>query len=148
MASTAIQTQGTQFYISNGESTPAWVKIGNVKSVSGIDGGTSNDIDITNLDSTAKEYAQGLKDSGELSLTMDWNGEDAGQIECQQSFDGSLIRKFYIKIPLGGTDYSYASFNGTVKGFSKDGGVDAVWTSSVSIRISGSITWGTVVPTA
>lgn len=149
MASTAIKSQGTSVFISDGKATPAWKEIGNVKQISGMEGGTSNDIEVTNLQSTAKEYRSGLKDSGELSLTLDWNDSDVGQAELKASLDGSLLRKFYIKIKIDDTPtYKYASFQGTVKSLPKEGGVDGVWTSNASIRVSGDYTYGTSSPTA
>ena len=40
------------------------------------DGGTANIIDVSNLDSTAKEKRQGLQDMGNYSLTFDTDDTD------------------------------------------------------------------------
>lgn len=134
MASTATKSQGTQLYISNGTN---WLQVKNIKNVDGLDGGTSTDIDVTNLDSTAKEYVQGLVDSGELSLGLDWDWTDAGQLECEDSRLNSELKKFYVKV--NASTPQYVSFSGTVKSFPKNSAVDSVWNSTMSIRVSGSI---------
>ena len=56
-----VLTQGTELFVASGGSEI--VKLVNISSATGF-GGPSNDIDITNLDSTAMEYLQGLEDPG------------------------------------------------------------------------------------
>ena len=134
--STAIKSQGTTVGVSTNLTTPVYTTIGNVKSISGLGSGEASDIDITHLSSDAKEYTTGLIDNGTVSLTLDYDGSDAGQIVIQDAVEGSTTLKFKITLPdtLGAF-----TFNGIPKSFSKDISVDSVITSSVSIRVTGAV---------
>lgn len=136
--STAIKSQGTTIGISTNLTTPVYSTIGNVKSISGLGSGESNDIDITHLSSSAKEFAVGLKDEGSITLALDYDPEDVGQDAVQSAVDGSTMCKFKITLPA---TIGAFTFNGTPKSFSKEIAVDGVVSSSISIRVSGAVTF-------
>lgn len=139
MASTAIQSQGTKLLVRNHATTPAFVEVGNVVSMSGIAGGSASDIDVTNLQSTAKEYLLGLVDEGEVSISLHYNIEDVGQDELAYLRANAKLGSFKIEIPVGAETVTFA-FNASVKQFSKDVGVDSVVSSTVTLKVSGSVT--------
>lgn len=68
-----VLTQGTELFVVSAPT--AVTKIGNVPNVDGL-GGASSDIDVTNFDSTAMEYLQGLSDEGTASINLNWSPED------------------------------------------------------------------------
>jgi len=67
----AVQVDTTGLAYGNGGiATPvAYTRVSNVKSFNGFDG-ASSEIDVTNLDSTAKEVRLGLQDFGKLSFDI------------------------------------------------------------------------------
>lgn len=135
MASTAISAQGATLMIGATGVTPT-TKIANIKSYSGFDGEAS-EIDVTNLDSTAKEYRLGLQDFG--SFTAEWNPDysDAGQNEARAAQASGAVKAFLLTLPDGTT----MAFDGIVKNAqSASGGVDATHDGSISIRITGDLT--------
>jgi len=76
----AYEAQGCAIYTStNGVTRTTDTKIGEVTDFTGP-GGAAAVIDITHLGSTAKEKMIGLRDEGQLSMTMNFVATDAGQI--------------------------------------------------------------------
>lgn len=133
MASTAISAQGTVISISKDGTT--YVPISNVKTFSGFDG-SSAEIDVTNLDSVAKEFRLGLRDNGQFSLELDRDFADPGQTALNAAQTASDEQQFKIKF----SNEKMATFKGYVKKFSLSGGVDQVVKASCDIRISGAVT--------
>lgn len=126
-------------YTSGGTFTPqTYTAVANVKTFNGFDGAAS-DIDVTNLASTAKEFRLGLIDNGMLSLSMDLDRGDAGQLALQAAQVASAQKAFKLILPSGATPT--ASFNGYVKKFAIDGGVDNVVKLAIDIKISGAVSW-------
>lgn len=70
-----VRSQLTQLYACLAGGTTV-ATIGNVADL-GEFGGQADDIDVTNLDSLAKEYLVGLVDNGELTLQINLNPQDA-----------------------------------------------------------------------
>lgn len=112
--------------------------IGEIKSFNGP-GGQSSDIDITTLESTAKEFLQGLQDEGEFSFDANLDPADVGQIFCRAARTAQAQRGF--EVILADADATTFEFDANVKGFSVSGGVDDVVKAAISLRISGPVTW-------
>lgn len=137
--STAISAQGTIIKIQNSGSPGEYTAIGNVKSFSDLESGSSSEIDVTDLTSTEKEYLLGLADPGTFSMAVLASHADAGQeIAAARRRDGAKTY-FQIILPSGSTPT--ASFAGFVKKFSRSGGVDAAVTGAIDVRVTGAITW-------
>jgi hypothetical protein len=135
MTSTAISAQGATLMVGATGATPT-TAVKNIKSYSGFDGEAS-EIDVTNLDSTSKEYRLGLQDFG--SFTAEWNPDytDAGQNEVRAAQASGAVKSFLLTLPNGNT----LAFDGLVKNAtSASGGIDATHDGSVSIRITGDVT--------
>jgi len=136
MASTAIDAQGATLEVDVAVPGTPDTAISNIKSFSGFDGEAS-EIDVTNLDSTAKEYRAGLQDFGSFSLEWNPNYSDAGQNDVRSAQASGDVKTFLLTLPNGST----AEFAGIVKNAQAiSGGVDAVVDGSVSIKITGSVT--------
>lgn len=112
--------------------------IGEIKSFTGP-GGQAADIDVTTLESTGKEFLQGLKDEGEFSFECNLDPSDCGQVFCRSARDSQTRRTYEVVFP--DDDDTTLTFLANCKGFSVSGGVDDVLKASVSLRISGAVTW-------
>ncbi|KVW30729.1 phage tail tube protein [Burkholderia ubonensis] len=137
MSSTAINAQGSRFYINTGKATdpkPTWTKVNNVKSFSGFDG-TANEIDVTDLDSKAKEKQPGLMDNGSFSLDVNRNLKGAGQAAMLAAQKSQATTDFQLVYPDGTAD----QFRAFVKSFPINGGVDAVMTSTIALTVTGEV---------
>ena len=134
MASSAIAAQGiaiARFGATTFETIP------NVVSFQGP-GGQASVIDVTNLASTAKEKRMGLRDEGQLSLTLHFNPDDTVHQGLRSDRTNRTRRQFKITF-TDATPITW-TFYGFVTQFSVQGGVDAVVESSVTIEIDGDIT--------
>lgn len=121
-----------------GTATPnTYTAVKNLNTFSGFDGQAS-ELDKTNLDSTAKEVMLGLVDYGQISLSLDMDNADAGQIACRAAYVAGTTKLFKLTLP----NTNVASFSGLVKQFGIAGGVDKiVEVPSLVIRVTGPITW-------
>jgi hypothetical protein len=125
-------------YTSGGTATPVtWAKVGECKDVS-AGGASVNEIDVTDLDSTGKEFFPGLQDSGDVTVEINYLPTDAGQGAARTAFEGSQIKSYKITTPQG-TTYT---FNALVKNFPTipKASVDGVQSGSITLKISGSVT--------
>lgn len=132
-----IDAQGTVIKIDDATPGTADVVIGKVKSYSGFDGEAS-EVDITNLASTAKEFRLGLQDFGAFSMDIQVDYADAGQDVCRTAQGTGATKTFNVTFP----DASTADFTGLVKNAtSLSGGVDGVVDGTITIKISGAVTF-------
>ena len=111
-----------------------FTNIANVRTFSGFDGAAS-EIDVTNLDSTAKEFRLGLSDPGQFTFEIDYDSANAGHIALRARQSSGVLSNFKLTLPNGGV----ITFFAYVKKFSLGGGVDAVAKTSVDLRITGAI---------
>ncbi|MEM5325174.1 phage tail tube protein [Paraburkholderia sp. JHI2823] len=133
-----VDTTGGAAYVNGGTATPAqWAPIANLKSFKGFDG-QANEIDKTNLSSTAKEYMLGLQDFGHFTFDVDKDFADPGQLACSAAKRAGTLKNFRLTLP-NGTTATWAAY---VKNDPLDGGVDQLLaTTGVSLRISGDVTF-------
>ena len=136
-ANIAIPTQGTTFTFGT---TPTGVA--DVASWSGprFD---RTDIDVTHLASDAKEYLAGLKDPGEFTMEVNFNLSDPGQKKLWDALDTPGAQPVKVTFPDPGGDLA---FNATVKGFETSGNADDKITGSITLRITGDVTWTAPTP--
>ncbi|WP_186270012.1 phage tail tube protein [Burkholderia gladioli] len=138
MPSSAISAQGSKFYIdtaADGAAQPTWTQVKNCKSYSGFDG-SATEIDVTDLDSTAKEKRLGLMDNGSFSIDVNVNMADPGQAAMKTAQKASSLEQFKLEYPDGSAD----TFAASVKSFPISGATDAVITSTIALTISGAVT--------
>lgn len=137
MSSNAIDSQLTKIQIGSGASPHTFADIPEVKSFSGP-GGSASVIDVTDLASTGKEKRMGLRDEGQLQLTINYIPDNAQHMALRTARANRALTPFKITF----TDTAPATtwtFYGFVTGFSVSGGVDAAIEAQVTIEISGSI---------
>ncbi len=119
-----------------GSATPlGWTKIENLVSFNGFDGQAS-ELDVTDLDSTAKEYRLGLQDWGTFSFDVNRDMDDPGQQAMDTAKRTGAQKPFKLTLPNNKTK----TFNAFVKNSPLEGGVDQVLkTSGVTLRITGDV---------
>jgi Lambda phage tail tube protein, TTP len=119
-----------------GSATPQnWTKIENLVSFNGFDGQAS-ELDVTDLDSTAKEFMLGLQDWGTFSFDVNRDMNDAGQQAVDASKRAGTQKAYKLTLPNGKTK----TFNAYCKNSPLEGGVDQVLkTSGVTLRITGDV---------
>ena len=109
--------------------------IGGVVSFS-LGDGQAQDIDVTTLASSAKEYCQGLQDLGDFTMEIIRDFADVGQVELDDAKNTQSTRAFEITMSDGTT----ITFAGNTKSFTIEGAQDDVIKSTATIKISGNIT--------
>lgn len=130
----AIESQGFKFEIGNGDSPTTWTEVKEVTTFSGFDGQAS-EIDVTHLQSTAKEFLMGLQDFGSFQMDVNHLPTDAGQDLMRAAKATRAIQEFRITL----SDSSLIRFNGYVLSNPISGAVDGKVDGSFNIRITGAV---------
>lgn len=132
VATTTAQGYGT--YTSGGVFTPyTMTEVGEVRSITLFDG-EDQEIDVTHLRSTGKEYLTGLPEFGNAQLTL-WlpSTVDTGQRRLQHLRESQSSSAFSVTLPSG----LVSAFVGSVKSFQITGiNVDGAVEAACSIKIS------------
>lgn len=140
----AYSAQGTLFFwcTSTAASTSTSGLVGEVMDFSGP-GGQANVIDVTNLASTAKEKLMGIRDEGQVTLTVNHVPDDAGQLLLQADRAARTKKKCVIKFSDAAS--YFAIFDGYCLGYSISGGVDDKVTANVVIEVADAVTYSTTI---
>lgn len=142
----AIETQGTILFwsTSTAASTSTAVTVGGIVDFSGP-GGQANEIDITNINSSAKEYIIGLKDEGDFTMNLVVDTSNAGQTAIRADRDTRTKRKAVVQFNDSTVELNKtkAIFDAYVKGFSITGSVDDAVRATATLRIAGPVTYTT-----
>jgi hypothetical protein len=110
--------------------------LGNIKDFN-IDPDQANEIDVTNLASTRKEYLLGLAGSWAMTCAMDMDTTDTGQTELNKAQNDGLSRVFTVTLASAKV---FAGV-GFVKSFSAAGSADSVVGGSLHVRGTGQPSW-------
>lgn len=128
--------QGYGVYASGGIWTPqTMMEVGEVVGITSAFDGEAQDIDVTNLRSTGKEYLTGLPEFGNVSLELTLPAsEDAGQERLRDLRETQTVAAFTITLASG----QVAAFTGLVKSFALSGlVVDGAVKATCSIKVTG-----------
>lgn len=136
MSSSAVAAQGTKFYVSADGSPPSFSAIPEIRTIGGPDGSAPT-IDVTDLDSTAREYILGLKDEGAFSLGIMYRPDNSVHAQLRAAWTNRTLMQFRVDFPDTGT--TRWEFDGYVTGFSQNAAVDTVIEATVGIKITGAI---------
>ena len=133
-----IDTTGLTITAGTATATPTtWTTVNNLLSFSGFDGSAA-ELDRTNMSSTAKEYILGLIDSGQFSIELHVDNNDAGQAALRAK-QGGAATSFRLVLPGAVSNLTY-TFSGLVKKFAVTGGVDQLVKATADLRITGAVT--------
>ncbi len=136
----AIDSSGFAAVGTSGAAVPqTFSKVGNVQDFT-PDGGTATVIDVTNMDSTAKEKRQGLQDNGNYALTYDADDTDVGQLRLIAARAAQAVVVFKQYYPGG---LKIRAWQGFVQKVTEPvAGVDKVLRCSATIVVTGPIARG------
>lgn len=112
-----------------------FVKVGEVTNI-GAPSGEAADIDVTHLESLAKEYLVGLPDEGNIEIAMNAVADDPGHLELIDAKDDQTRR--WVKITWSNGDIWY--IKALVKKYTWSAGVDAKIEAAAAFRTSGAWT--------
>jgi hypothetical protein len=141
----ALQSQGCAIYISTNATTGTTVtKLGELVSFNGPSGQAAV-IDVTHLLSTAKERLIGLRDEGELSMTLNYSPSDTGQSAFITDRANRTKRKFIVKMSdTAAAETSHViEMKGYCMGWSIAGAVDDKISANAVIAITGPASYTT-----
>ena len=142
--SNGLEAQGVVLQRGDGEETETFTKVAEITSFNGP-GGSASVIDMTNLESEAKEKKIGLRDEGQISFECNLIPSDVGQTGLREDRASRALRnfKFLLTDDPGGTGSSPTTleFSAFVLNFSISGAVDGKISASVTLEISGPVTW-------
>lgn len=146
-----LKTQGTEVYILDSTDTGNEVrKIGQITNVGEFSPSTT-EIETTDLDSTKKEFVNGLTDNGTITIQYNYDPQDSSQANLLSRQGGANVR-FLIACSESSTDPTYSSgytlptdrttfdFTAGVQNVGKGAQVDDIWRGSFTLRVSGEVT--------
>lgn len=134
----SIEAQGTTIAYSTETSPSAFANIGNIVSFSGP-GGQASVIDVTNLDSTAREKRMGLPDEGQFTLEVNLDPDSTAHTALRNNRKNRTRTEF--KVTLTDSTPTTLVFWGYVLGFEVSGAVDGPVKCTITIEIDGPVTW-------
>lgn len=111
-------------------------QIANVASITGFDG-VADEIDVTHLDSTAKEFLIGLQDFGNLTLELLVVSGDAGQAKLRSLKGAESIGTFQWTL----SNAEKSAFRALVKSFPAGTPSNDAVRSSVQLRVTSEPSW-------
>lgn len=109
------------------------------QSISGPDE-TFDTVDVTTHSSPSRyrEYIPGLKDGGEVTVTLNWDASDPAHQALQAANNAAELTAFQLFWP----DYiedNLSDFNGYVTGLTRSSPTDAQITRDLTIKITGPV---------
>lgn len=115
----------------------ASTKVAEVSSVGTLEL-SANIIEYNSYGNTHKQKLVGQKDSGTLSLTINWVAGDTSHTALKSKYDAGTPQTFAIKW-ISGAENAVAQFTGFVSSFSIDTPVEDVVSANVEIAIDGAV---------
>jgi hypothetical protein len=132
-----IDATGYTTYSSGGLAyAQTMTSVGQVSSVSGFDG-QADEIDVTHLQSTAKEFLIGLQDFGNVTLELLLGSGDTGQARLRALKASAAIGQFSITLSNG----EIAAFRALVRSFTFTNPSNEAARGSVQLRVTGEPAW-------
>ena len=137
MSSNALESQGMVIQRGDGASPEVFTAIPEVTEISGPTG-SANEIDVTDLSSSAKEFRMGLADEGEITLNMAFIPANAVHAALRTARAARTLGNFQLVFTDSpATTWSFGAYVMTVP---LSNSVDEVTRGNVTLRISGIIT--------
>ncbi len=132
MTSTAISTQGLDMKV-NVAATPTTIQ--NARGFT-QSAGSREEIDVTHLLSTGKEYLLGLPDNGTFSIEFDSDYSDPAQNELESLYKSGAAGQFTFTFVDGRT----LTFAARVSAFNESATIDDALRGTADLRVTGDVT--------
>lgn len=137
MASTGLVARGTTIAVSDGASPEVYTTIPNIDSIGGPSA-TADEIEITDLSSTAKEYLLDLVDNGTVSISGNHNPTETLHDQLRSDNAASTARNYRITLPSS-PEVTY-TFNARVSEFTMDEAIASALRFNATLRVTGAVT--------
>lgn len=141
MASTALKSQGATIARRSVDSPVTFTTVANITTIS-LSGPEAGEIDVTDLSSTAKEFLQGLEDPGTCTINGFYNSQNTQHQAMRDAIGGSTTSRYRITLSNG----AQIEFDALVQNMPLDIAVDGAVEMSMTLKISGDITWTAASP--
>lgn len=103
---------------------------------------TFDTIDVTTHSSTGgyREFITGLADGGELTVTINWHGDEATHTALQDAQSARELTNFQLKWPEDEiSENNLMDFQAYVTGLSRNSPTDAQITRELTLKITGPV---------
>lgn len=135
MSINAVVAKGTVFKRGDGASSEAFTALAEMNNI-GLPNRSRPMIDVTDLDSTAREFVPGLLDSGEVTMSMNFTRDTYIDMETDLLSDSSV--NYQIVFPdTGETTIDFAGYVQDLSGAAP--GPDEKVSVDVTFKITGAI---------
>lgn len=136
MSVNAVVSAGTEFKRGDGASNETFTKLTEVQSIT-LPSRNRATIDVSDLDSSIKEFQVGMRDSGEITLTQFF--ERDAYLDMNTDFESTSSVNYQIVFPdTGNTTIDFAAFVTALGGSVP--GPDEIITVEVTYKITGDVT--------
>lgn len=134
----AVIAYGAKLYVEDPDTAGSKLLVGGLTDFNGPQV-SRNEIDVTTLESTAKEYALDLKDYGTFTSTMQTRYGDPSQQILLKNMDSPDPLSFELVLPDDGYKNGEVTiaFQARVQSFPVQGSPGQAITTSLSLRITG-----------
>lgn len=130
-----ISAQGSTLHINTGTvGVPVWTKINGLQSFVTPDGETP-ELEVTDLDSTKKEFIAGLGDEGSFSFEAKELSADPGQVALLAAKDAGEVTA--LKVTL--SNAVVLTFDVIIKSMPVTVGVNGVLMTKVNTKVTGEV---------
>ena len=120
----------------------ASTKVAEVSSVGTLEL-SANIIEYNKYGSDYKQKLVGQKDSGTLSLTINWIAGDVSHTALKAKYDSGTAQVFAVRW-VSGTENAQATFTGYISNYSIDTPVEDVVSANIEIAINGAVAFNLV----
>lgn len=147
--SNAVNAQGARVWFKPAGSPDSWAKIEEVTSI-GEPSSAAAQIDVSHLESTGHEFIAALPNYGQVAIACNFTGEHVQTALYDMFANNAEAANFRIEIPTTSakSNFHRFSFNATVAKWAVSAAVDQKVPLSLTLQISGGITYAVVASNA
>jgi predicted secreted protein len=133
---------GTTLAVNTGtDAEPTWTPVAELKSINQSGRQVATE-DVTNFQSSAREFIPTLLDAGSWDIAGSRIATDAGQLAMETAFQGLTIKDFQIQLPKAGgqtTAGDMFEFSALIQELNYSIADDKAVTFSAKLKVSGNI---------
>ena len=136
MTSLAVATQGTKLYIGDSGSPNNFQQIPDVTNIPSFGASERPRIDVSNMDSTVREFRYGLADTGAVEFEINFVPDNAVHHAMELAAENNTQKSLKVELSDGTTYEGVGYF----EAFAKSAEVDNVYKASITFKWSGAPT--------